>query len=62
MSDDAKSLNDQSATAASTSTLTAIVDPGAASDPDLGYEAADPSLHAPFWCEAMQSGTARSLR
>jgi hypothetical protein len=29
----------------------------------IGYEAADPSLHAPFWSEALQAaGSTRNLR
>lgn len=60
MSEDATPLNNLSAAAAAPNTPTAIVDPAA--DHELGYEAADPSLHAPFWSEALQSGMARSLR
>lgn len=62
MSEDATPLNNLSAAAAAPNTPLAILDPGSAADHDLGYEAADPSLHAPFWSEALQSGMARSLR
>lgn len=62
MANDTKPLND-TAPAATPSAVPSAAQATASPDSAvIGYEAADPNLHAPFWSEALQSGTPKSLR
>lgn len=60
MGNDAKGLNDPGRTLqlAAPGPSEAGADAAAADGAfsAIGYEAADPSLHAPFWSEALQAG------
>lgn len=56
MGNDSKGLDDSGRAPATPGGLEAAVETGADAHNAIGYEAADPSLHAPLWSEAVQAG------
>jgi hypothetical protein len=56
MGNDSKGLDDPGRTPATQGSPDAAVETGADALNAIGYEAADPSLHAPLWREAVQAG------
>ncbi|HJV63932.1 MAG TPA: hypothetical protein VJ743_23490 [Albitalea sp.] len=62
MSNEAQAPDDDTLGAAREEAARQPMEPAAALDGAIGYEAADPALQAPFWDEVLHGASARKLR